>query len=129
MKSDVQYAAKAARRILGFYDTIPATDPKAFAAGLVEILSNYPTAVIDRAANPSGIAGHVAYPNLAKMREFLDVWLNEYLIEQERFARANRQALPEPTPNDPEMDKRVLKGLQELSAHLKSGFNPSTAEE
>ena len=119
-------AAEAAKRILGFYDIIPAMDPKAFAAGLVEILSNYPPAVLERAASPSrGIASVVSYPNLAKMRENLDAWRNEYFADQDRIARANRKAIAPPPP-DPEADARVSKGLAELVAHLKSGFSPST---
>lgn len=101
-------------------------DPKAFAAGLVEILSNYPSTVLERAVSPSrGIAGAVSYPNLAKMKEKLDSWRDEYLLEQSRLDRANRKALPEPPP-DPEADARVAKGMAELVAHLKSGFSPSS---
>lgn len=119
--------AKAAEVILGFYDTIPAMSPKAFAAGLVEILSSYPQAVIDRAASPSrGLAGAVAYPNLAKYREKLDIWRDEYYFDLERQERANRKALPEP-PRDPEVDARIARGLQELAERLKRGFGPSTA--
>ena len=66
-------AAAAAMQILGFYDSIPATDKKAFTAGFVEMLSIYPRAVIERATSPSrGIAAYVAYPNLAKFKELLD---------------------------------------------------------
>lgn len=119
--------AQAAERILGFYDTIPAMAPKAFAAGLVEILSNYPQAVIDRSASPSkGLAGVVAYPNLAKFREKLEVWANEHWDEQDRIKRANTPRLPEPERN-PEMEARIAKGLKELADHLRSGFGPSTA--
>lgn len=125
MKLEVQYAAQAAKTILGFYDTIPAADPKAFAAGLVEILSSYPRAVIDRAARPAGLASHVAYPNLAKMTACLDKWRDEYFTDQDRIAKANRKRLPE-RPRDPDEDARILKGLQELAEHLKRGFGPST---
>src|SRR5690348_8204756 len=88
---------QAAERILGFYDSIPAMSPQAFAAGLVEILSNYPQTVIDRAASPSlGLVGQISYPNLAKFREKLEVWAGEFYEEQERLERANRKRLPEP---------------------------------
>lgn len=119
--------AQAAERILGFYDSIPAMAPKAFAAGLVEILSNYPQDVIDRAASPSrGLAGCIAYPNLAKYRERLEAWAEEYYIAVERERRANAPRLPEPKV-DPEMQARIKKGLEDLVKHLKSGFSPSTA--
>lgn len=127
MNSTNLTAAQAAERILGFYDTIPAMSPKAFAAGLVEILSTYPQAVIDRAASPSrGLAGCISYPNLAKYREKLDGWAEEYYFDVERERRANTKRLPEP-PRDPEMDARIKKGLEDLVRHLKSGFGPSTA--
>lgn len=118
--------AQAAERILGFYDTIPAMAPKAFAAGLVEILSNYPQFIIDRAASPSkGLAGLIAYPNLAKFKEKLDVWADEWWYEQQE-AKKRLPQLPEP-PVDPEMKARVAKGMKELADHLRSGFGPSTA--
>ena len=92
----------------------------------MEILSNYPQAVQDRAARASGIAAYVAYPNLAKMKEHLDHWRDEYLTEQDRIARASRKKLPEP-PRDLEAEARVKQGMEELVKHLKSGFGPSTA--
>ena len=111
---------------MGFYDTIPAMDPKAFAAGLVEILSNYPRAVLERAVSPSrGLAAAVAYPNLAKFKTHLDEWHDEWLTEQDRIARANRKRLPEPDV-DPEARERIARGLKELADAMKRGFSPST---
>jgi len=119
-------AATAAKQILGFYDTIPAMDPKAFAAGLVEILSNYPPAVLERAVSPSrGIAAFIAYPNLAKMRERLEEWSAEYYADLKR-REPKPKALPEP-PRDIEMEAKIQRGLRELSARLRSGMGPSTA--
>lgn len=119
-------AAAAAKQILGFYDTIPAMNPKAFAAGLVEVLSIYPPTVLERAVSPSrGLASAVAYPNLAKFKERLDGWRDEYLIEQDRRERASRKALPAP-PVDMEMEKRVWQGLRDLAMQLKRGMGPST---
>ena len=125
-QSTPQAAEESARKILNFYPTIPAQDPRAFAAALTEILTNYPPSVLSRAASSAGICSHVAYPNLAKIREFLDAWRDEYLTELEREERRNRKALPEPPANSPEVDARIAKGLKELSDHLKSGFSPSS---
>jgi hypothetical protein len=101
-------------------------DPKAFAAGLVEILSSYPRPVIERAVSPSrGLAAAVPYPNLAKFKKHLDEWAEEFYTEQDRIARANRKHLPVPKV-DPEAKARIARGLDELVAHLKSGFGPST---
>lgn len=119
-------AMQAAERILSFYDTIPAMDPKAFVAGFVELLSNYPQPVIERAMSPSkGLASLVSYPNLAKYREHLEAWTKEYWIDRDREERANRKRLPEPE-RDPVVDERIAKGLRELAEHLKSGFSPSS---
>ena len=123
-----EVAAKAAKQILGFYPEIPASDPQAFAAGLVEILSNYPPAVLQRAASPSGLASEVSYPNLAKFKAFLNTWQEEYYMEQDRIERANRKQLAEP-PRDLEAEARIAKGLRELADQLKRGFGPSTAAE
>jgi hypothetical protein len=82
--------------------------------------------VLERAVSPSrGLAANVAYPNLAKFKTLLDEWQDEFYTEQDRIARANRKRLPEP-PVDPEAKARVSKGLEELVAHLKRGFSPST---
>lgn len=117
-------AAKATEQILGFYPEIPASDPKGFAAGLVKTLSNFPRAVIDRAVDPySGIPGKIKFLNLAAIRELLDDWDDEYRRSIRRHEVL--KALPAPA-RDPEEDARIVKGLRELSAHMKSGFGPST---
>lgn len=126
-KISPQEAALAAKRILSFYSEIPASDPEAFAAGLVQTLSIFPRPVIDRAVDPvMGLPGKVRFLNLAAMRELLDGWLDEYADDLRRAELVARRALPAPPPN-PEADKRVLKGLRELSEHLKSGFGLSTS--
>lgn len=90
----------------------------------MEILAGYPQAVLERAASPSqGLAAEVAYPNLAKFKERLNVWHDEWLTEQDRIARANRKRLPEPE-QDPVADARIEAGLVDLVKHLKSGFAP-----
>lgn len=119
-------AAAAAKQILGFYDTIPAMDPKAFAAGLVEILSIYPWQVLERAVSPSrGLAALVQYPNLAKFKKLLDEWAEEFYTEQDRIARANRRRLPEP-PRDPQAEHRISEGFAKLKVQLERGIGPST---
>ena len=93
MTSDGMQAI-AARQILAFYDTIPAMDQQAFTAGLVEMLSNYPPAVLQRAVSPSrGLPAYVSYPNLAKFRELLDEWAE--IFWEERAKKNQRLAKPE----------------------------------
>lgn len=119
-------AMQAAEQILGFTDTIPAMDKQAFVAGFVELLSIYPQPVIERAMSPSvGLPVMVAYPNLAKYREHLEVWAKEYWIDRDREERLNRKRLPEP-PHNPEMEARISKGMQELAEQLKRGMGPSS---
>lgn len=80
-----QMAAVKAKQILGFYDSIPATDQRAFTAGFVEMLSLYPQPVLERSASPSrGLAAYVSYANLAKFKEHLDTWHGEYLDDLKR---------------------------------------------
>jgi len=87
-----QLAAAKANQILGFYDTIPAMDQKAFTAGFVEMLSIYPPAVLERAASPSrGLAAYVSYPNLAKFKELLDEWHAEHIEDLRRRGELRQQ--------------------------------------
>ena len=121
-----QAAATAARQILGYYPTIPASDPQAFAAGLVKMLSTFPAPVIARAVDPvKGIAAKVTFLNLAAIRALLDTWLDEHLTRQAMIERANRKPLPAPIV-DPEAQARIAKGLKELSEHIKAGFSPAS---
>jgi hypothetical protein len=93
MNSTSTLAAASASQILGFYDSIPATDKKAFTAGLVEMLSNYPPTVLQRAVSPSrGLPAYVSYPNLAKFRELLDEWAEIFWEEHAK----KHQRLPKP---------------------------------
>lgn len=108
-------AASAAKQILGFYDTIPATDQRAFTAGFVEMLSMYPQPVLERATSPSrGLAAYVAYANLARFKEKLDEWHGEYLDDLKRrgIGRANRlddtqRRLPPPDVIEPNIPGRL----------------------
>lgn len=76
----------------------------------MEILSNYPPAVLERAARPTGLAFQVAYPNLAKFGEHLERWAAENYEHEQRIERANRKALPEP----PSEDRGLRPTLQQM---------------
>lgn len=113
-----QEAAAATKRILGFYDTIPAADPKAFAAGLTALLQTYPAAVVERAIDPvQGIAKQVQFLNLAAIGKHLDAWRDEYLARQRRLE--GPKALADP-PRDPEAEERIRKKFVALGATLRS---------
>lgn len=115
-----QDAAAAAKRILGFYDTIPAADPKAFAAGLTAMLAAFPRPVIDRATDPvMGIPAKVAYLNLAAIRRCFDEWNADHV----RFERLRNPAPKQiEQPRDPEADARMMQRLKNLSASLGSSL-------
>ena len=119
-------AAKAAKRILGCYPTIPASDPQGFAAGLVKILSNYPPAVVAQAADPDGIVAEVEFLNLAKIKKLLDGWRDEYFESLDRHERANRKQIAAPVfvHPTPDAEKRIAAEFDKLVARLKSGFAP-----
>ena len=121
-----QRAAEAAKKILGFYPEIPASDPKGFTAGLVQTLLIFPPTVIDRAVDPvQGIPAKVQYLNLAKIRKCLDEWVEEYCDSERRREVAERKRLPEP-PRDPEAEKRISAGFVQLVDQLKRGIGPSS---
>ena len=112
-----QAAAAAAKRILGFYDTIPAADPQAFAAGVTALLQTYPAAVVERAADPvTGIPKAIQYLNLSAIGKCLDGWHREYIDHQRRLEQPK---LPAPAPSDPVEDARMAKQLRDLSDTVK----------
>lgn len=115
-------AAVAARQILGCYPDIPASDPKRFVAGLVGLLSTYPRPVIVRAVDPRiGIAVHIEFLNLARIKKLLDEWRDEHFQDLHRREIAARKPLPEPIQN-PEVRERIQVGLRQLSAALRAGM-------
>jgi len=121
-----QRAAEAAKKIIGYYPEIPASDPKGFTMGLVQTLLIFPPAVIDRAVDPvQGIPAKVQYLNLAKIRKYLDEWVDEYSDTQRRREIAERRRLPEP-PRNPDTEKRISDGFVQLVDQLKRGIGPST---
>jgi len=75
LKASPQEAAAAAKKILGCYPEIPASDPEQFAAALVENLSMYHPAVVARAADRrDGVVSKIKFLNIAAIRELLDTW-------------------------------------------------------
>lgn len=67
----------------------------------------------------------MTYPNLAKFKQRLDEWRDEYFRELASIERANRKRIPEP-PRDVEAEARVAQGLRELADQLKRGMGPSS---
>jgi hypothetical protein len=120
-------AAAAAKKILGYYPEIPASDPKQFAAGLVKTLSIFPPTVIAQAVDPvQGLPAKVAYLNLAQMRKHLDAWAEEWQEDCRRQEIASRKRLAEP-PRDPQAEHRISEGFAKLKLQLERGIGPSTA--
>jgi hypothetical protein len=91
----------------------------------VQTLSIFPREIIERAVDPvHGIPSKVKFLNLAEIRKHLDDWATDHYAHTERVERLTRKALPEPTPESPEMRERVAKGLRELLERLKAGSSP-----
>lgn len=112
----LQMASEAAERLLGFYPTINASDPKMYAAGLVQLFSRYPEHLVAEAIDPvDGLPGECDYlPTIAKVKAFLEPRYLNFVRLQELRERASRKRLPEP-PRDPEADKRMEDNFKKLS--------------
>lgn len=95
-------------------------------AGLVQTLSIYPLAVVERATDPvNGLPSVCERLNLAAIRKHLERWAVEHHEHMQRVERAARRQLEAP-PVDPVMRERVGAGLRELAEQLKRGVGPST---
>lgn len=112
-------ALQAAERLIGFYPQILASDPKVYAAGLVQIFSRYPEHLVAEAIDPvDGLPGECDYlPTIAKVKAFLEPRWKNFERMQELRDRASRKRLPEP-PRDAEADAKIEQGFRQLSAHL-----------
>lgn len=115
----LEMAADAAERLIGFYPTITASDPKVYAAGLVKLFSNYPEHLVAEAIDPvNGLPGECDYlPTIAKVKAFLEPRRRNFERMQEYRDRAGRKRLPEP-PRDPERDARIEDGFRKLIGRL-----------
>lgn len=118
----LQVAAEAAERLIGFYPSIQASDPKVYAAGLVQLFSRYPEHLVAEAIDAfSGLPSlHDFPPTMKQVKDFLEPRRRELQLMQDRIERANRKRLPDP-PRDLERDKRILEGLKKLKCELKNG--------
>lgn len=121
----LQQAAEAAERLIGFYPSITASDAKVYAAGMVQVLAHYPEHLIADAIDPfSGLPSlHDFPPTMRQIKAFLEPRFQQLCRAKDMQERFNRKRLPEP-PRDPERDKRIFEGLQQLKIQLKNG--PST---
>lgn len=123
-------ALKAAERLLGFYPTITASDPKLYATALVQVFGCYPAHLVEMAVDPmNGLPGiHDFPPSVAAVKKFMDERLQTEKARQyeiDKRERTERLRLAEP-PSDPKMKERIERGLLSLSAQIKSGISPST---
>lgn len=118
----LRIAAEAADRLIGFYSTIQASNPQAYAAGLVQVFSRYPEFLIAAAIDPvDGLPGeNDRLPSIAKVKAFLEPRYQDHLRTVERQERFNRKRLPEP-PRDLEAEQRIAQGFEKLSFRLRNG--------
>lgn len=122
----LQMAAEAAEKLIGIYPAIQASDPKLYAAGLVQLFSRYPEHLVAAAVDPvNGLPSLYDFlPTMKQTKEFLEPRWREMELTRERMERANRKRLAEPA-RDPERDKRIFEGLQQLKIQIKNGIGPS----
>ena len=122
----MRVASEAAETLIGYYPAIQASEPKIYAAGLVQVFSRYPEHLVAEALDAhSGLPSlHDYPPTMKQVKAFLEPrWLREqHMLEMKR--RFEVKKLPEP-PRDPVADKKIEEGLRQLSAHLAAGFGPS----
>ena len=69
---NLQMASEAAERLIGFYPQILASDPKVYAAGLVQLFSRYPEHLVAEAIDPvDGLPGECDFlPTITKVKAF-----------------------------------------------------------
>lgn len=92
--------AKLVERLFSFYPPLDVGDPKAFLAGVVALMQHYPMDIVERVCDPArGLPSTNKYaPNLAEIRNALEVvaepWRRQ--MEREAIARQAAKALPPP---------------------------------
>ncbi len=120
---------EAAERLIGFYPSITAADPRVYAAGLVAVFSIYAPHHLAKAVDPlTGLPSLYDFPpTMKQVREFLEPMAAREREVAERERRRQQQMLPAPTRN-PDEEKYVMDGLRKLSEHLEKGFGPSVVE-
>lgn len=120
---------EAAERLIGFYPSITAADPRVYAAGLVAIFSIYQPHHLAKAVDPlGGLPSLYDFPpTMKQVREFLEPMAARERELADRERRRQQQSLPAPTRN-PDEEKYVVDGLRKLSDHLAKGFGPSVVE-
>lgn len=123
-KISLDEAVEAVRKILNFYETIPASNPKAFSAGLVELLLMYDRVVVERATSAAmGIPAELNRwnLNLADAKKLLDGWQ----AEENRRVKYKPLPKPEVKPVDEETRKKIGEKMRQLADRLRNG--PSAA--
>lgn len=123
-------AAAAAEKLLAFYPTINAADPKVYASGLVQLFSRYPDHLVAAALDPvNGLPSECEFlPTIAKVKAFLEPRYQKLLRDKEMEDRFNRKKLPEPE-RSPEEQQKVYQGLRSLADVLRNSVARQRAEE
>ena len=125
-KTTPQAAVEAATKILKL-SSIQVPDQKLFAAGLVELLSNYPRAVTARAASVcAGIPGKQNIFSLADIKAYLDTWHAEHHADLRRSKVPLIEHREERDLVEVEFMKRKF---DDLMSQLKKGTLGATVEE
>lgn len=92
-RPDLDFCKTKAKAICGCYRRDEAQDPDGFAAALAVVLSDYPAAIVEYAADPrTGVISKfpMGLPNVGQIKQYLD----ELHAKRERLQRL--EALPKP---------------------------------
>lgn len=108
---------------MGYYPTIPASNPAIFTNGLLKLLASYPPETIEQAANPvSGIPACVPFLNLAEIKTNLDRWHGEHLGRLKLQQHGKRLEPPSPRPPSAEAKARVQAIADDVRQRLGSAI-------
>lgn len=120
---------EAAERLIGFYPSITAADPRVYAAGLVAVFSIYKPHHLAKAVDPlAGLPSLYDFPpTMKQVREFLEPIAAREREQEDRERRRQQQMLPAPARNLAE-EAYIRDGFKKLSEHLAKGFGPSVVE-
>lgn len=117
-------AATAVDKLLNFYPPLDVNDPKAFIAGLVALLAQYPAELMEFAIDPArGIPSHLkSLHSLAAIKEVCDDLYEPIArrLHREALANAPRQLPPPPRTAEEQakIDEQVEAVLNERKARV-----------
>ena len=112
---------EAVARLIGFYPAINASNPEAYAAGMIALFSRYPARLVAVAVDPvNGLPSlHDYLPSIKQAKEFLEPKYAQELKLAESERRRRQQLLPA-AGRDPQEKYRISQGFRKLGETLRA---------